>query len=61
MTARRYQELEVWQLCEEIRQRVLAETAQKLPSWDRSFCDQIRDAAEDVGTPHQADDPRAPP
>lgn len=48
MTARRYQELEVWQLCEEIRQRVLAETTRKLPSWDRSFCDQIRDAAEDA-------------
>jgi four helix bundle protein len=48
MRAKHYRELEVWQLCEEIRRRVIAETARSPAASDRKFCNQIRDAAEDA-------------
>ena len=48
MRARNYLELEVWQLCEEIRKRVIAETLTRPAASDRKFCNQIRDAAEDA-------------
>ena len=48
MGAKHYRELEVWRLCEEIRRRVIAETARSPAASDRKFCNQIRDAAEDA-------------
>jgi hypothetical protein len=48
MGARNYRELEVWQLCEQIRVRVLAETDRNKGQWDLRFRDQLRSAAEDA-------------
>ena len=48
MGARNYRELDVWQLCEQIRVRVIAETERGRGCSDLRFRDQIRSAAEDA-------------
>lgn len=46
--AKRVEELDVWRLCEEIRELVLAGTENARVRKDFKFCDQILDAAEDA-------------
>jgi len=43
--ARRYPDLECWQLANELKLRVYAFTAIEPAAWDRKYCAQIRDAA----------------
>jgi four helix bundle protein len=50
MGARTYRELEAWQLCEQIRVRVTAETERGKAKLDLRFCDQLRSAAEDAAS-----------
>jgi four helix bundle protein len=48
MGAKRVQELDVWQLSEEIRRLVIAAIDAAPPDKDRRFCNQILSAAEDA-------------
>ena len=48
MAAREFQELEVWQLADELRCGVVAFTARPPAARDGRFCNNIRDAAESV-------------
>jgi four helix bundle protein len=48
MGAKRVEDLDVWQLCEEIRVLVLAGTESAPARKDYKFCDQILDASEDA-------------
>ena len=50
MGAKTYGDLEVWQLCEEIRLRVVAETETGKAALDLRFRNQIRGAAEDAAS-----------
>jgi four helix bundle protein len=46
--ARRVEELIVWQLGNELREKIHALTATGLAAGDRKFCDQLRDSASSV-------------
>jgi four helix bundle protein len=48
MAAARYEDLDVWRLCDEIRRLVHEETARDAARADRKFCQQILDSAEDA-------------
>lgn len=50
MGAKTYKELVIWQRCDELREAVIAATATGRVALDRSFCNQIRDAAEDASS-----------
>jgi four helix bundle protein len=50
MPARTYQEMDVWKLCDEVRQLVVEATAKPSVVTHRKFCDQICGAAENAAS-----------